>query len=179
MRLARPEGFADLGDLLLQVERGNYPQTFLRMRRSQGVAGAAEHAGETMTWEQVAAASGTRAIFELAVKSRRRATWQGLVQWEGEPACVPFFASPERGGGFPPGGQSVCLEGETPQSGLRPATLGPEERASADPAGKCRASSPLRGARTKDGGRHSFRRLRAAPPSTEGGKDGDAAALSP
>ena len=99
MRLARPVGFADLGDLLLQVERvlerSNYPQTFLRMRRFQGVAGAAEHAGETMTWEQVAAASGTRAIFELAVKSRRRATWQGLVQWEGEPACVPFETSLE------------------------------------------------------------------------------------
>ena len=100
MRVARPVRFTDLGDLLIQVERvlerSDYPQAFQRMRRFQGSgAGGDEELEEPMTWEQVAAAKGTRATFELLVKSRRRSTWQGLVQWDGEAEQSGFATSLE------------------------------------------------------------------------------------
>lgn len=87
--LSAPLTFADLGDLVLQVDgildAQNFPQAFQRARSfaphpvCDTLAASGPDTG--LTPEAVGAASGAVATFELCVVSRRSSSWQGFVDW--------------------------------------------------------------------------------------------------
>ena len=88
-RLKEPFAFADLGDLLLKVERvlevQDYPQaiqelrTFLPKDRPERSSG--ELPADGMPREEVERAAGEKLTFDLQIISRRNATWQGMLYW--------------------------------------------------------------------------------------------------
>lgn len=87
-RLTAPMAFADLGDLLLKVEgvldAQNFPQTSQRIRTF--VQDASEYPASVlpdgaMSEAEVEASRGARTTFQLAILTRRNATWQGAVDW--------------------------------------------------------------------------------------------------
>ena len=87
-RLTAPMAFADLGDLLLKVEgvldAQNFPQASQRIRTF--VQDASEYPssvlpGGAMSEAEVEASRGALTTFQLAILTRRNATWQGAVDW--------------------------------------------------------------------------------------------------
>lgn len=83
-RLTAPMAFADLGDLLLKVEgvldAQNFPQASQRIRTF--VQDASEYPasvlpGGAMSEAEVEASRGALTTFQLAILTRRNATWQG------------------------------------------------------------------------------------------------------
>lgn len=87
-RLEEPFSFADLGDLMVKLERilerQDYPQSAQVIRTFRAGERRPEHPGLPdggMTWETVRQARGARMTFDLLILSRRRATWQGYIQW--------------------------------------------------------------------------------------------------
>ena len=87
-RLTAPMAFADLGDLLLKVEgvldAQNFPQASQRIRTF--VQDASEYPasvlpGGAMCEAEVEASRGALTTFQLAILTRRNATWQGAVDW--------------------------------------------------------------------------------------------------
>lgn len=87
-RLEDPFFFADLGDLMLKLERvleaQDYPQAAQMIRTFREDEKRPAHHGIPaggMSWETVQEAWGARLTFELVILSRLSATWQGYVQW--------------------------------------------------------------------------------------------------
>ncbi len=87
-RIMEPFAFADLGDLLLKLERileaQDYPQAAQIIRTFQEGEKRPEYPGlpaSGMSWERVQEAQGVRMTFDLLILSRFSATWQGYVQW--------------------------------------------------------------------------------------------------
>ena len=89
MRLIRPVPFADLHELILEMEAvmdaQNHPQAFQRIRvfgtERTPAAAAVEDADVPMTQEEVDAAQGGVSTFMIQVISRQHASWQGFIDW--------------------------------------------------------------------------------------------------
>ena len=101
-RLTGPMAFADLGDLLLKVEgvldAQNFPQASQRIRTF--VQDASESPSSVlpdgaMSEAAVEASKGARATFQLAILTRRNATWQGVVNWMEGQTPVSFSSDLE------------------------------------------------------------------------------------
>ena len=89
-RLEKPFIFADIGDLLLQIDdvlnNQDYPRAFQRKRsfgpETQPASLLAEElGGKFMSKEAVEAVRGTAATFSLNILMRQNTTWQGSVDW--------------------------------------------------------------------------------------------------
>lgn len=88
-RVREPFSFADLGDLLLKIERllevQDYPQAFQAIRTFRPDREKAERTTQLppdgMPLEAVEGARGERLTFDLQITTRRNATWQGFVHW--------------------------------------------------------------------------------------------------
>ena len=87
-RTREPFAFADLGDLMLKVERvleqQDYPQASQEMRSFRPGARTARRGDlpvDGLSQEAVEGARGEKATFDLQITSRRNATWQGILRW--------------------------------------------------------------------------------------------------
>ena len=86
-RLTAPIPFSDIGNLILQVEeilnQQNFPQAFQRTRTFRHVPPHAipvsQDLDSGMSQEEVEAARGIAATFNLYVLTRRSTTWQGKL----------------------------------------------------------------------------------------------------
>jgi len=90
-RLEKPLYFADIGDMLLQIDdvmnAQDYPRAFQRMRsfdqeeKAAPPLPAAEISGAFMSKQAVEESAGEAATFCLNVNTRQNTTWQGSLDW--------------------------------------------------------------------------------------------------
>ena len=95
-RLEKPLVFADIGDMLLQIDNvlndQDYPRAFQR-KRSFGTEQKAsaplpvELSGNFMSKEIVEANHGEIATYSVSIITRQNTSWQGIINWlDGNPS---------------------------------------------------------------------------------------------